>query len=575
MPSTLDDEAKPTTLWRVGTHTPLPSNFPPNPFLSCLVPRPTAWITVEAEAEVCDAEAECPHPGPGPGPAELQYQYQVALIQGYNGAADNPPGIMFASTSLPDAVLRSLLKHKRCAISVATIHQKEALLQAAAQTPTDLHGSAFSFHDLGLSAAPIPSVLQKLDAQQAEVDAVMMMSMNGVASAHGSATGTGSARPRPPGVDTSPVQLHCRLSGRVSLDPSDDQSNDTNDFDIDNKKESMLLVEFEHFVIRKKVLLTQEDAVNPVTSVFRDNVDVRRILAKIEARLIQPAVSLGHTSDGRPRFGCLRNNDVYHMYRPVLTTDEATNTWQVDTFRKAPALPAEMKPYPKDVEFNYVNEIKCKLGYNPTKQIVMPRPIGWLSSYSTDGVPHISPYSFFADVARGSENMCVAFIACRVDSESNDGDMASYKDAHRNAEEVGDFAWSVVTQDRAWEMNYSAAAMPREESEFQAAKLEFVDSTTQDNTLIKAPIVKHSPLVLECKYVKTVVIPKRLGKPRERDWFCIVGRVVAIRIQNDVLVKGQGGGTAGSSTVIDVDKISPVARLGYLQEYGVISDCQW
>ena len=39
------------------------------------------------------------------------------------------------------------------------------------------------------------------------------------------------------------------------------------------------------------------------------------------------------------------------------------------------------------------------LRYNPFKALVVPRPIGWISSVDTDGIPNLAPYSMFNAVA--------------------------------------------------------------------------------------------------------------------------------------------------------------------------------
>ena len=69
------------------------------------------------------------------------------------------------------------------------------------------------------------------------------------------------------------------------------------------------------------------------------------------------------------------------------------------------------------------------------------------------------------------------------------------------------------------------------------------------------------PLVMECKWVKTVQVPKR--KPdSEPDAFVIIGEVLSVRVSESVLSEG----------VVDVGKLRPVARLGYSQEYTVVRE---
>jgi flavin reductase (DIM6/NTAB) family NADH-FMN oxidoreductase RutF len=39
------------------------------------------------------------------------------------------------------------------------------------------------------------------------------------------------------------------------------------------------------------------------------------------------------------------------------------------------------------------------LPYNPFKACVVPRPIGWVSTLSHDGVPNLAPFSIFNQIA--------------------------------------------------------------------------------------------------------------------------------------------------------------------------------
>ena len=63
------------------------------------------------------------------------------------------------------------------------------------------------------------------------------------------------------------------------------------------------------------------------------------------------------------------------------------------------------------------------------KQVICPHFIGWISTYEPTSlqqcnkapIAHVSPYSFFMDVARGSRPM-VAFAACPRTDEFEDSD---------------------------------------------------------------------------------------------------------------------------------------------------------
>jgi flavin reductase (DIM6/NTAB) family NADH-FMN oxidoreductase RutF len=71
------------------------------------------------------------------------------------------------------------------------------------------------------------------------------------------------------------------------------------------------------------------------------------------------------------------------------------------------------------------------LKHDPFKALVSPRPVGWVSTLSKEGVANLAPYSFFAAV---SEKPAYVMFAA-----------SGSKDTRRNAEETGEFTCSVAT----------------------------------------------------------------------------------------------------------------------------------
>ena len=80
--------------WAVGEATPAGLQDG-DPFLSTLVPRPTAWLVVQAPCEQEWGQAPVPLPEP-----------LVALLEGYNASSDRPPTLMLAAEALPAEVWR-------------------------------------------------------------------------------------------------------------------------------------------------------------------------------------------------------------------------------------------------------------------------------------------------------------------------------------------------------------------------------------------------------------------------------------------------------------------------------------
>jgi len=632
--NTISDEHDNFLFWKVGTEPP--NGFPSDAFLSCLVPRPLAWV--------------CVYEGISSG-EEVGVTPRVCLLEGYNGASDRPPTIMFASAALPYAFVESLRSSSSCgggycSLSVVTVRDRETLLRLES-LKNPQHNNApvsYTLEDLGLEPQNVPSSLLSYD----EMEFISLSTNNNKRT--NTTTNDWKRRPkRPPGIKSSPIQMHCKLvldmeltfPRHITTDKKSKQIYDGTTDPRNHPKQSIIMLEIEHFFIRGDILRRQPSVPRQTVIYTHDNPDVRKISAKIEADLVQPVCSLGNG-----KYGKLEDDGIYHMCRPRLlrshngsntnstTVTAATNQtggiWIVDTLRKVQLINTKSTSTISstgsslaDVEYNYRNEPYCKLGYNPTKQIVAPRPIGWLSTYSSkihaeekeekgegksnsdiQKIAHIAPYSFFIDVGRGTETSMVAFIAClREDDEDNDDDTSfqllksqqvtpaiagshvsnhyntnnnnNKKDAHRDSEETGVFAWNMVSKDLAVEMNYSAAEVNRIESEFEMAKLSHIPARTID-----APIVPSSPVIFECTYVTTLLVPR--SKPSvERQWYCIIGHVSAIQIRKDVLVptknllslsptKEEQEVENTDATILNIEKIKPVARLGYEQEYGVM-----
>jgi flavin reductase (DIM6/NTAB) family NADH-FMN oxidoreductase RutF len=88
---------------------------------------------------------------------------------------------------------------------------------------------------------------------------------------------------------------------------------------------------------------------------------------------------------------------------------------------------------------------------------VVPRPIGWASTISKNGVSNLAPFSFFTVV-------CVIppMISLTI-ARNPDG---SEKHTLKNVRQTGEFCINVVTQPVWREMVDTANAIPEEDSEF-------------------------------------------------------------------------------------------------------------
>jgi flavin reductase (DIM6/NTAB) family NADH-FMN oxidoreductase RutF len=176
---------------------------------------------------------------------------------------------------------------------------------------------------------------------------------------------------------------------------------------------------------------------------------------------------------------------------------------------------------------------KHGLSHNPMTALVVPRPIGWISTVSRDGVINLAPYSFF-NVVSGAPPFIMFASKPR-------------KDSQRNAEETGEFVYNMATYDLREAVNASSAEYGPAISEPDRIGLEMAPCRA-----VKPPRVARSPVALECKYYKTVELVSADGTRNTSS--VILGEVVGIHIDDAMIVNGH----------IDVTRMQPLARLGYM-----------
>jgi len=183
------------------------------------------------------------------------------------------------------------------------------------------------------------------------------------------------------------------------------------------------------------------------------------------------------------------------------------------------------------------------LPISPFKALVVPRPIGWITSLSPAGVVNLAPYSYFNAMSEDPMMVCFGPGGRKADRP--------VKDSRANIEATGEFVVNLAIWDLREQMNATSAKLPADTDEMQHAGL-----TPAPSRLVKPPRVAESPAHLECRYWKTIELPS--NDPQEPN-ASIFGEVVGIHIRDDLIVDGR----------VDITKVKPIARLGY-SEYAVV-----
>jgi flavin reductase (DIM6/NTAB) family NADH-FMN oxidoreductase RutF len=117
--------------------------------------------------------------------------------------------------------------------------------------------------------------------------------------------------------------------------------------------------------------------------------------------------------------------------------------------------------------------------YHLMTALVIPRPIGWISTVSAAGVRNLAPYSYFN--LMGSNPPYVAFGSGGV------------KDSLANLREVPEFVANIVSVDLIEKMNFTSGDFPREEDEFGWAGL-----TPAPSAKVRPARVAEARAHLEC-----------------------------------------------------------------------------
>jgi flavin reductase (DIM6/NTAB) family NADH-FMN oxidoreductase RutF len=170
---------------------------------------------------------------------------------------------------------------------------------------------------------------------------------------------------------------------------------------------------------------------------------------------------------------------------------------------------------------------------NPFNALVVPRPIGWISSVDAEGHVNLAPYSFFNAVAYSPPQVMFAATAPHA--------QGGLKDTVANVEATGEFVVNMATWDLREAMNATSAPAPHDVDEFALAGL-----TAEPAALVRPPRVKESPVHLECRHLRTV-------KLAGADNTVVFGEVVGIEIADSVIEDG----------LVSWDRLQAIGRLGY------------
>ncbi len=135
-------------------------------------------------------------------------------------------------------------------------------------------------------------------------------------------------------------------------------------------------------------------------------------------------------------------------------------------------------------------ELPGRARYELITSLVVPRPIGWISTVSERRVPNLAPFSFFSALSASPMLVGVAIGPRRTGQP---------KDSLANVREHPWFCVNVVTIPQIELMNQTSAELPPEASEFHFGGVKMAW-----HPRVEVPFVEDCPAVLVCRMLREV-----------------------------------------------------------------------
>ena len=175
---------------------------------------------------------------------------------------------------------------------------------------------------------------------------------------------------------------------------------------------------------------------------------------------------------------------------------------------------------------------------NPFAALVFPRPIGWISSLSKNGVANLAPYSFYNAIAYEPPQIMFA----STDFHSQGG----LKDSIANVLSTKEFVVNLATKKLKLQVNQSSIDAPHGIDEFKLFKLK-----KRKSKIVKPPSISESPVNLECRLLRKINLKTKIKGQNTM----IIGEVVGIYINSRFILKGK----------IDSLAMRAISRMGYTE----------
>ena len=161
----------------------------------------------------------------------------------------------------------------------------------------------------------------------------------------------------------------------------------------------------------------------------------------------------------------------------------------------------------------FLEKISAHERYKLLIGLIIPRPIAWISTRSSNGVANCAPFSFF-NVFSEDPPLCVIGINPRSDG--------ALKHSLKNIRRTREFVVNLVDEATANAMHISSHEFAEEESEFEKAGLHEAPAT-----LVGHPRIAEAAASIECRVERLIEV----SGTRE----LVLGEMLAIHARDGII----------------------------------------